>query len=132
MVNQKEHNKKTYEQYEQEIIDIDELIGTDIKINPDYYIHTALLKAQVALTDDNTKEGFMKYRQFIEHIEVLCSAANMLPKDYDTVLAEFKEKDDYKKCENPLIQSVRLANKKLHLIMGSVFSRKISTEPLKA
>ena len=131
MTEQKEHKKKDYEHYDKEIIDIDELIGTDIKINPDYYIHTGLLKAQAALMKDNLKEGFVQYRQFIEHIEVLCDAANMLPEDYKKTVEEFENSNEYKKLE-PMIQSVRLANKKLHIIMTSVFNRKISTQPLKA
>ncbi len=130
--NQTEHNKKTYEYYEKEIIDIDELIGTDIKINPDYYIHTGLLKAQAALMKDNIKEGFTQYRQFIEHIEVLCSAANMLPDTYEEDIKKFKETKDYTDATTDLIKSVKVANKKLKLIMTSVFNRKITTAPLKA
>ena len=132
MPNPQEHNKKTYEYYEKEIIDIDELIGTDIKINPDYYIHTALLKAQAALMNDNMKEGFVQYRQFIEHIEVLCDAANMLPKEYDEKIKEFKNSKNYRAVDGVRIKSIKLADKKLNLIMTSVFNRKISTQPLKA
>ena len=80
----------------------------------------------------NIKEGFTQYRQFIEHIEVLCSAANMLPKEYEEDIKNFKEKEDYTKITDPMIKSVKIANKKLHLIMTSVFNRKISTQPLKA
>lgn len=128
----KNKDKKDYEYYEKEIIDIDELIGTDIKINPDFYIHTGLLKAQAALMKDNIKEGFVQYRQFIEHIEVLCDAANMLPEKYEEDITEFQKETEYTKITDPMIKSVKLANKKLNLIMKSVFNRKISTQPLKA
>ncbi len=132
MENSKEHNKTTYDDYEKQIIDIDEVIGTDIKINPDYYIHTGLLKAQAALMKENIKEGFVQYRQFIEHIEVLCDAANMLPADYKKKIDDYLKGKENANITDPMIQSVRLANKKLFLIMASVFGRKISTDPLKA
>lgn len=122
--------KKDYKDYDKEIIDIDEVEGVDIKINPDYYIHKALLKAQDALTKDNIKEGFLLYRQFIEHIEILCDAANMLSNEYNEEITKFKNNEDYKKAPED-VKSMKLANEKLKLLMKEVFTHKASTTPLK-
>lgn len=102
--------------------DLDELGGTDIKINPDYYIHTALLRAQKCLLKEDIKAGFLAYKVFIEHIETLCIAANMLESDYESKLKEFKEK--LKGKGDDLAAEIKLSNEKLRLMMTAVFDRK--------
>lgn len=124
-------DKDFSEKYERQTYDIAELGDTDIKINPDYYIHNALLKAQSTFLKDDMKEGFLQYTLFIEHIEVLCDSANMLGDDYTENLKEYKESKEYKEAENALIKGVRLANKKLGLMMKEVFNKKTITEPLR-
>lgn len=119
------------EKYEEQTIDTDEILGTDVKINPDFYIHTGILKAQAALTKDNVKEGFLQYRVLIEHIETLCKAASMIDPDYDTKLKEFKNNDEYKEITDDLVRMVRLSTYKLELLMKNVFSNKVATEPMK-
>ena len=121
-----------YKKYDDEIEDVDEIVGTDVKINPDFYIHNALIKAQAALTKDNVKEGFMQYRLLVEHIETLCRAAKMLDNDYDTQLDDFKKTDEYSIEEQSYVKSVKLATKQLEILMDQVFSSKVSTDPLKA
>lgn len=114
------------------VSELDEIDMGEIKINPDYYIHNAILKAQTALSNPNMKEGFVQYRLFIEHIEVLCKAANMLSNDYESNLKTFKESDqDYLKENDSLIKNTLLANKKMQLLMNEVFSNKTSRVPLK-
>lgn len=118
--------------YEAETIDIEEVQGTDVKINPDFYIHNALLKAQNALISEDPRAGFLKYRIIIEHIEVLCIAAGMLSEDYKTVLDKFKKENEaYIKEKDELTKSVLLANKKLLLLMSEVFTNKTLTTPVK-
>ena len=116
--------KEDRNQYIKKITDFDEIEGTDIKINPDYYIHTALLKAQEALANSDITEGFLKYRIFIEHIETLCKSSKMLSKEYYGELKTYTETDDYKKEEDTRIQSIKLVNKKLELLMAEVFQSK--------
>lgn len=122
---------KDPDEYEEKIIDIDEITGTDIKINPDYYIHLALVNYQQALKKDNPKEGMILARQYIEHIENLAISAGMLPENYDQDIKEYKTKDEYTKAENDFSKSMRLANYKLRLIMKEVFKRKTITNPLR-
>ena len=117
--------------YEDKIIDIDEVVGTDIKINPDFYIHNALVKAQQVLADDNIESGFLKFRILIENIEVLCKAANMVGDDYKKEIEEFVKTEDYLQ-EKEKIKMAKLANKKLRLLMERVFSSKTIVDSLKA
>lgn len=124
--------KKEFINYDDEVLEMDEVAGTDIKINPDYYIHKALIKAQEALANDNLKEGFIKYRQFIEHIEVLCNSAAMLDETYYTELQNFKNSNEYQEIGDRIAKSVKLADKKLGLMMSEIFANKTATFKLKA
>jgi hypothetical protein len=117
-----EDNK--YKKYDDEVYDIDDIGGTDIKINPDYYIHHAILKAQGCLIKDDAQSGFLQFRIMVEHIQVLASSAGLLDEEFDKSLEEFKNKDSYKNEDNKTLKSVMLANEKLRLIMDGVFSSK--------
>lgn len=112
------------------VYDIDELKGVDIKINPDYYIHMALLKAQAALSQDNIREGFIKFRMIVEHVETLCVAANMITDQYKVDIENFKNNVDYVEASDE-IKPVKLSNEKLRLMLTKVFKNKTLTTPLK-
>jgi hypothetical protein len=107
------------------------LTDTDYKFNPDVHIFNAIHAAQRALTKDNIAEGFIQYRVIIEHLEVLARPAKLLPDDYDEEIKKFKDSDEYKQEDKDMARSVKLASKKLGLIMKSVFERKPITEALK-
>jgi hypothetical protein len=115
--------------YDKDIIDVDEIEGTDIKINPDFYIHTALLKMQESLHNPKMEDGLIQYQIFIEHIEILSKAAKMLSKDYETEVEKYKQTDDY--IKSPQYKNLRLAHVKLGLILKEVFSKKVATEAIK-
>jgi hypothetical protein len=112
------------------VMDIDSVGGTDIKINPDFYIHKALIKAQECLADPDMRVGLLRYRQFIEHIEVLCRSAKMLPDTYKESVKSFINEDDYKKCDSNT-QSAKLSHFKLELLMSEIFSSKTITDPMR-
>lgn len=118
--------------YDEDILDIDEVVGSDIKINPDFYIHKALLKAQDALAKDNLKDGWAQFRVIVEHIEILCRAAGMIDKDYEKRVSEYKASPEYTEDDLSYSRSVKLGNKKIEFLMGLVFNQKTSTDPLKA
>lgn len=105
-------------------------IFTDIKINPDFYIHSAIVRAQQALTKENLQEGFLQYRILIEHIEVLVKSAKFLPLDYEKQIKEYQASYEYKKEDKGHVRGVKLANFKLNLIMSEVFGRKTDTNPI--
>jgi Na+-transporting NADH:ubiquinone oxidoreductase subunit NqrF len=123
--------KEDFNDYDNRIVDIDEVIGTDVKINPDYYIHSALIKAQQALIKDDVKGGFMQFRVIVEHIEILTRAANMLTPKYAEEVDKYKKTDEYSKEEDNFVRLTKLANKKLELLLIEVFANKVSTEPMK-
>lgn len=121
---------KELEEYEEQIIDVDEILGTDLKINPDYYIHTALLKAQQALLNEDTRAGFLQYWVLIENIETLCKSAKMLPDDYEDKVKDFEKGESYTKETDRSAKMAKLANYKLGLLMEQVFSHKTISAPL--
>jgi hypothetical protein len=123
--------KDNYNKYDNQVKDIEEIENTDIKINPDYYIHLALIKAQDCLVKDDVNGGFLQYVSVINYIENLCKAANMLPDNYAETITEYKQKDEYRNIKNDLTKMVRLADYKLNLLMQEVFMNKVITEPLK-
>lgn len=125
-------NKHDFDKYDAEIEDVDELAGTDVKINPDYYIHSAVLLAQRALADPDLKVGLLRFRMAVEHIEILCKASNMVDDVYAKEVDEW-EKEQAEKWKNisDTEKSTKLANKKLELLMRSTFAHKVSTSPLK-
>lgn len=114
--------------YDSDLENID-ITDTEIKINPDFYIHTAILKAQQSLIDSDVKQGFLKYRVLIEHIEAICDAANMLSEDeYKKPLKEFKDELEKGKTgidEN--IRNIKIAHEKFRLLMKIVLSNKTIT-----
>ncbi len=128
---QEQTKQKEYNKYDKEIEDIDEIEGTDIKVNPDFYIHKALLDAQRALIKDDVKGGLLQYKMLISHIETLCKAGNMLSSDYEQNLKLYKESTEYTEDEEGLSKSVQLAKQKLKLLMTEVFSHKVATGTLK-
>lgn len=119
-------NKKKYDFDAEDITGMDDLGDTDIKINPDYYIHSAILKAQASLTKENVKDGFLQFSMLVEHIEDLCRAANKVPENYE---ARIKER--FPIDANSTVDMVRKANYKLRLLMSEFFSSKFASEPLK-
>lgn len=123
--------KAKFDEYEDEIKDIGEFIGTDIDINPAFYIHNAILKAQQALNSEDIQAGVFKFRFYAENIEILAKAAEMIPKDYEEKLEAYTATEAYKKEEN-LVKHFKLANYKMQLLLGQVFSSKLTTVPMKA
>lgn len=116
-------------QYDGDSLDADEIIQTDVKINPDFYIHTALLKSQQALLNPSINEGFKQYRMFIEHIEGLCRASKIIDATYDEEIKKFEEAEKDEK--DSTIKFARISNKKIELLMREVFNRKPIKEPMK-
>lgn len=114
-----------------DVLDADEVEGTDVQINPDVYLHNALLKAQKALIKDNMQEGLLQFRLLVEHVEVITRASKMLEIEYKMELEEYLKSKEYKEESKENIKSVRLANKKLELILKEVFSRKVQITPIK-
>lgn len=114
-----------------QIIDLEDVGGAEVKINPDFYIHWGIIKAQTALSNPNVTEAFIQYRLFIEHIEVVARSAKYLSDEYDKKVKEFLDSDEYKNETDKNVKQALLANKKLELVCYEVFSQRISFKPLK-
>jgi hypothetical protein len=121
---------KDYKKYEEDVIDVDELDGTDIKINPDYYIHKTLEKLNDALLDDSLREGFVRYRILVEQAEIMVKSSNMVVVDeYDREVEEYKATEAYRELTDEVIKGLKVAQFKLKLLLSAIFSSKVATEP---
>lgn len=118
------------EDYESKILDINE-VTQDVKINPDFYIHYGIIKAQDSLKNPNMKEGFIQYRLFIEHIETIAKSAGLLSPLYEERINEYKKSADFIEEKDFIIKGVLLANKKLEWLLNEVFLRKPETKYMK-
>jgi len=124
--------------YEKETFTDEDIGQTDTKIQPEYYIHHAIVKAQNALVEDNPQQGFLKFRALIEHLEALANSASLIHDDeildeenektYKQLLDEFRntQKDE----KRPEFKEVRIANYKFKLICQKAFENKTITSPL--
>lgn len=122
--------KDQQEKYEKEILNIDHIEGTDIKINPEYYIHNAIIKAQNVLASEEIATGALKFRILIENIETLCIAAKLVDKDYKDKIETFETKLKEEK-NSTVINHGKLGNFKLSLLMQLVFENKTVFQKLK-
>jgi hypothetical protein len=122
-----------YEQYENKVDrSADDVLDlTDFKIRPDFYIHTAILKAQNAFNNPDLNSGFIQYILIIDHIETLIIAANKKPDLYEEKLSEFTKTAEYTEEENNIIKKVKLANYKSRLLLNEAFGSRTATASLK-
>lgn len=90
-----------FKDMDSQVLDVDEIKDVDVKINPDYYIHQALLRAQKVLSSDKSlDDDFSRFIIMVDHIEVLCKAANMIPEDYEADLKKFRESGEFKEVDS--------------------------------
>lgn len=119
--------------YDDLIQDVDEVVGTDVKITPDYLIMQAALKAQNCLLNPDAKQGHNSYIVMVAHVEALCRAANLAPSDYDEQLRDAGKKiEKTSEGKDDFTRRILLSHKKLEILLAEVFSHKVSTAPLKA
>lgn len=108
----------------------------DIKINPDLYIHYCLLHAQRTLMfsvmKSTASEGLLAYSVFIEQLEVLCKAAGYIEEDYNKEIEAYKKTSEVTNQERKDVRMVKIANKKLEILMTYVFGRTALHMPLQA
>lgn len=105
--------------------DVDDEIDfdTNVKINPTFYIHMAILKAQAILANPGVVENINSYFIMVEHLESLALSANILPSNHEDEMKKKigeLEKDAVSKS-NPKILMGRIANAKFKLITQEFF-----------
>jgi hypothetical protein len=107
---------------ETQIENIEELGGTEVKINPNFYIHRALIRAQQSLVKENAFQGFLQFRMVVEHLGVLCEAAGITTEDeLKAEIFKWKTEDEeYLSSENST-KPILYANKKFGILARMIF-----------
>lgn len=117
------------DKYESKVLDSDALNGMNIDISPQFYIHLAMISLTKSMMSDNIKEGFLRYRMNVEHIQAICEAGTLIQKEtIDKEVEDFikdKELDEAKEEHG-----IKIAQFKLKKIMGAIFSTKTDLSPL--
>jgi hypothetical protein len=120
---------ETIPDYENSVGDSDNIENTDIKINPDYYIHLGIVKALNALSNPDTKSGFLQYFVIVENIEIMADACGMLDDDFKNIIEDFRK--NLPQGIPELTYNVRVAQEKLKHILKNIFKLKTLTEPMR-
>ena len=116
---------------EQDVLDFDDNIHMENKVDLDAHINSVLIQAKYALTKDDVKAGFIQYWVIIEHLVTLCKAKNYLPDNFNEDIETYKKSKELQSIRDEVTKNVRIANKKLDLILPIIASKKVATEPLK-
>lgn len=123
--------EKIYSEVDSGTFNIDELPDTELKINPSYYIHNAILRCQAALSSEDVQGGFAQFRLLVENLETIGISAQLInEEEYFDIIKSFKETEEYKGEEVEYAKSMKLANFKMRLIMRQVFKDKTLIAPL--
>lgn len=123
---------KDYEKtmdFDNSSVDIEQFMGSDSKINPDFYIHNAIVKAQNSFDNVSFKEGLERYQIFINQLELISRACGRLV-DYEQKLKEFKDTDAFQRIDDEVVRKIKLSEKKFELILSEINQNKLATEPL--
>lgn len=108
----------------------EDILDTTVKINPTFYIHVAILRAQQILANPNITDSLTNYVIMVEHIQSLCKAAKFIDEKYELDVTAFKVEQD-KDISSSSVKAARLANKKLELLTESFFKSAPISAPLK-
>lgn len=113
--------------YEKDILDVSMDMDVDIKLNPDFYIHTAILSAQKSLLisslEGKAMDGINSYTIFVRQIQMIAEAANYLSSE--TV-------DEINSIETPKdpIGRANHASHRLGVILSNIFGQRSQTGKL--
>lgn len=97
----------------------------EVKINPQFFIHQAIIKAQNVLVNSEYKEGILKYVAIIRNAEIIAVSSGLVGDDYDKEIEEAEKRILKEKAEDTLSklhQRQEVANVKLSLIMRKISS----------
>jgi hypothetical protein len=117
--------------FEKDMADVGDMPAPDVKVSPDYFINTALFRSQKVLETEDIKNASAKYRIFIELIEVIAKATDLVPDDYESSIEKFKGEKEYTELTNEYQRHIRISNYKLLLLMREIWGRKPKTGSLK-
>lgn len=117
------------ERMEENTPDFDEFPDMTESLDAQSLLAGAIVKAQNSLTNQNVNDGFIQFRVLIENAEIIAKSAMLIDaKIFDSEIEKFMQSSEYlgvpSERLNEMAKSVRLANKKLGLILESVFKSK--------
>jgi len=121
------------EEIEKQIVDNDTLDVDEVKVDPDTLI-SIMIKGIIIQSNRDT-DITTKYNNFCGSfpiLESLAKARNVLTEQYDKDVEAFKETQEYKDINDPLVKSFTLTNKKFYLLLKEYFGNRTLTEPIKA
>lgn len=99
-------------------------LDTDIKINPEFYIHTALLNAQksilLSVVDGKTSDGVNAYIIYIRHIQMIAVSAGFLDEETIKDIKNIQEQPN----ATDIISKAKQASDTLGLMLKDIFSNK--------
>lgn len=117
----------TDKNYDMDVLDFDDKFDPNIKITPNYYIHMALLMAQktlmISVMKTDIREGLTAYSILIEHIEMICKAAEYIDNTYDNKIKEYRDGEECKDINNESIKLAKISNFKLQILLKEIFRR---------
>lgn len=120
------------QKFDDDIMDVTDLKNiSDVKINPDFYMHLALIGMHRSLQRENVKEAIVSYRQNVEFLESLARAFKRIPDNYIELIEEFKKNEEYEKEDEPSIKSYKLARRKMEIILSETGDAITDRSPLK-
>jgi hypothetical protein len=99
------------------------------EVKPEFYIHLAIIKCQQALQNPDTNQGVPAYSFYVQHIETLCYAADMLPKNYDE---EVKRNAAELANEGYTTKEflIKDANYRLKILLAKIFKNRDLVRPM--
>jgi hypothetical protein len=108
--------------FEKDVINLTEDWDIDIKLNPDYYIHTGILNAQkcllIAMAQGKTSDGIQGYSIFIKQIEMIARSAGYIGEETLEQINKLKTED------KDMLSKARVASTILGLILQDIFGQK--------
>jgi len=109
--------------YDKDILNITADMDVDLKLNPDFYIHTAILSAQKALLiaslEGKASDGVNAYSIFVKQIQMIAESAGYVNDETRKTIVEQLSSDD-----GNIVTRANNSSQRLGLILGDIFGHK--------
>lgn len=80
-------------EYKDHVIDEDEVLKTNLKINPDFYLHLAIVQCQKAISGEDPKQNMIKFWAAVELLESITRSSGELPEGYEKEIDKIRDND---------------------------------------
>lgn len=107
--------------YDKDVFNITEGFDSEIKLNPDFYIHTGIISAQKAILlstmEGKTKDGVNAYSIFVKQIQMIAESAGYLKEESIQTIKDFEQGKD-------LISLANNSSKALGIVLNDIFGHR--------